>query len=134
MRNDCGGCAACCVVFSIDEGGLHKDAGERCQHMSRSLRRPGCRHYGERPEVCRRYRCGWLVEGGSRAQRPDKLGVVSGESNGRLGFFELRPGVVSREPSVLSAIAAKAHRPLVVYYRDGSVTEVDLPTLDKRGE
>jgi len=48
---DCSGCGTCCVAPDIST--LGKKTGERCRHLSDSLR---CGIYTERPAVCRGYR------------------------------------------------------------------------------
>ena len=69
---DCGACNACCVVPLIDSPELIKLSGSPC----RNSRDAGCAVYDARPDVCRRFFCGWrrmaLVPAG---WRPDESGV-----------------------------------------------------------
>lgn len=59
----------------------------------------GCGIYEERPAVCRRFQCGWLLaENLPEALRPDRCGVLFCTNDNALGegyavyAYELRPG------------------------------------------
>lgn len=70
----CGDCVACCVVYDVD--GV-KAAGEPCPHLRRRRCEPaGCDIYSTRPAPCRAFACLWLLQWGSLAERPDRIGVV----------------------------------------------------------
>lgn len=73
----CGGCHACCILPSLDEGGIQKNGGERCPKLNGIGK---CSIYPGRPKTCREFKCGWLAgklpEGVE--YRPDKLGLMVG--------------------------------------------------------
>lgn len=82
---NCGECEACCWALGVDEIQLANFV--HCEHQ-RSINPEapgpadyGCRAYGERPRLCRRYRCEWLAgmmfHGiPPESLRPDKCGVI----------------------------------------------------------
>ena len=55
----CGTCTLCCKVFPVPD--LAKPAGKWCQHCQPGK---GCRIHETRPEVCRKFFCGWMVSPG----------------------------------------------------------------------
>ena len=67
----CGDCNLCCVVPVIDSPELTKLSGSVCRHS-----KSGCDIYDTRPDICRRFFCGWrrttLIPEG---WRPDQCGV-----------------------------------------------------------
>jgi hypothetical protein len=52
----CGGCVLCCKLLGVPE--IEKLKGDWCPHCKRGV---GCRIYESRPEGCRIFLCGWLV-------------------------------------------------------------------------
>jgi hypothetical protein len=58
IRN-CDGCTLCCKIFRI--AALEKPKGQWCSHCSVGK---GCEIYDTRPEECRAFKCGYLVEPG----------------------------------------------------------------------
>jgi hypothetical protein len=54
----CEGCTTCCKLLSIDE--LKKPAQTWCQHCEIGV---GCKIYSERPDDCRTFYCGWVLDG-----------------------------------------------------------------------
>lgn len=64
----CGDCHACCVVPSIEH--LGKPERVSCAHLCEQ----GCKIYAERGEVCRGFKCLWLLGAMGVGNRPDKLG------------------------------------------------------------
>jgi hypothetical protein len=52
----CGECSLCCKIIAVDV--LQKPAGVWCGHC---LKTSGCSIYGRRPDECRQFNCGWLV-------------------------------------------------------------------------
>jgi hypothetical protein len=68
----CGGCRACCFVFTLPEFG--KRAHEWCRHVTCD----GCGvHDQDRPPVCTVYRCGWLSNRTIPDRfRPDRSGII----------------------------------------------------------
>lgn len=95
----CGECRACCVVLGFeareDESPFRKPAGTPCHHLVRI----GCGIYHDRPPVCRRFECGWLVAPNlPDALRPDRCGVLFCTNDSAVGegyavyAYELRPG------------------------------------------
>lgn len=69
---DCGSCNACCDVPLIDTPKLRKTSNSLCGNWRQS----GCAIYETRPDVCRRFFCGWrrtkLIPDD---WRPDRSGV-----------------------------------------------------------
>jgi len=69
---ECGSCNLCCVVPVIDSPELTKVSGAPCRHSQAA----GCDIYESRPQVCRRFFCGWrrtrLIPDD---WRPDRSGV-----------------------------------------------------------
>ena len=53
----CGGCTLCCKVLAIRE--LGKPSGAWCPHCTPGT---GCKIYDTRPEECRTFSCGWLLD------------------------------------------------------------------------
>jgi hypothetical protein len=53
----CGSCTKCCKVMGIPE--LKKRAWEECSHVAPGR---GCKIYSERPQSCRSFICGWLLD------------------------------------------------------------------------
>lgn len=82
-RESCGTCGACCRSFAIPE--LNKPENVWCVH-AKPGRLPGaCTIYESRPQVCRTFRCLWLMSHLDpektpmpMAIRPDKSHVVFG--------------------------------------------------------
>lgn len=66
----CGSCTGCCTSLGVEEIG--KPDGQPCPH----LKRPGCGIYEKRPEQCRTFYCFWKLGVLSRADSPEKIGVV----------------------------------------------------------
>jgi hypothetical protein len=53
----CGSCTKCCTVMGIPE--LKKRAWDECSHVAAGI---GCKIYSERPNSCRQFICGWLLD------------------------------------------------------------------------
>jgi hypothetical protein len=70
---DCGDCKVCCTTVVIDTPEMQKLPGSACRHCAASP----CDIYETRPELCRKYFCGWrrLADLGDE-WRPDKSGVL----------------------------------------------------------
>jgi hypothetical protein len=70
---ECGTCDACCVVFEIQVPSIAKPAGVPC----RNLTKDGCAIYESRPDMCRKWLCGWrLIAGLPDNWRPDASGIL----------------------------------------------------------
>lgn len=69
----CGQCRACCISLPIEE--LRKVSYTPCPDL-RPLPAKGCGRYETRPEVCRAYRCAWLLGWTPPEDRPDRFGVI----------------------------------------------------------
>jgi len=54
---DCGGCTLCCKVIGVKA--LGKEMGLWCQHCAP---KSGCAIYEARPDDCRNFDCGYLLE------------------------------------------------------------------------
>lgn len=71
-ENKCGSCSGCCVVFAIPQ--LNKARDEPCAYLAEE---GGCSIYhGDRPSVCRKFRCFWHLSGAPERLRPDNLGLL----------------------------------------------------------
>ena len=55
----CGSCSQCCKTLSIDAPELKKPMDAWCRHCAPA--KGGCRVYSERPNVCKAFACGWLI-------------------------------------------------------------------------
>ena len=55
----CGSCSQCCKTLSIDASELKKPMDAWCRHCAPA--KGGCRVYSERPNVCKAFACGWLL-------------------------------------------------------------------------
>jgi hypothetical protein len=72
MARECGTCTLCCKIMGI--GALKKAAGQWCPHC---LPGKGCGIYGERPQECRTFNCGWLEEESFGPEwKPEKSKIV----------------------------------------------------------
>ncbi|HTP83961.1 MAG TPA: hypothetical protein VMQ11_13510 [Alphaproteobacteria bacterium] len=54
-KRDCAGCTLCCRLLAVDS--LAKPALADCIHCTTEV---GCQIYGQRPQDCRDYLCGYL--------------------------------------------------------------------------
>lgn len=82
----CGKCSECCVSLEIEGDGWSprapKPAGRACPDLvplgrARQRAGGGCGVYGERPAVCARFRCLWLmVPDLPDDWRPDRTGLL----------------------------------------------------------
>jgi hypothetical protein len=54
---ECDGCTLCCKVMGI--AALNKPPGLWCSHCAPTS---GCRIYDDRPEECRTFNCGYLLQ------------------------------------------------------------------------
>jgi hypothetical protein len=91
---ECGDCRVCCTLFEIPE--VHKGLNEPCRHQG-AKGEAGCKIYGHRPEVCRKFDCAWKQGLAGDHDRPDRLGVmlytVTLEDGGHgLAIVESTPG------------------------------------------
>ena len=68
----CGTCTLCCKVFPVPD--LAKPAGKWCQHCQPGK---GCRIHETRPQVCRKFFCGWMVSPGLGPEwKPERCKVI----------------------------------------------------------
>lgn len=70
IQRQCGECHACCIAPEVES--LKKPDWERCKHLKES----GCNIYGNHPQDCRHYYCGWMQGLGDDEHRPDRIGVM----------------------------------------------------------
>lgn len=76
----CGKCNLCCVGLRINSEDLKKDAGVPCGHLSKES---GCSIYESRPQVCRGFKCWWLmIDSMPHYFRPDRCGFIIIPENG----------------------------------------------------
>ena len=70
---ECGSCDACCVVFEIQVPEIAKPPGVPCRNLTKA----GCAIYESRPDMCRKWLCGWrLISGLPENWRPDLSGIL----------------------------------------------------------
>jgi uncharacterized protein len=68
----CGSCTECCKIVAVDE--LQKPGGVYCSHCTLG---GGCKIYPDRPQSCRTFMCGWLVNARLGPElKPDRCHVV----------------------------------------------------------
>ncbi len=99
---ECGACNACCVVPLIESPQFSKPSGAACRHSN-----GGCGIYESRPDVCRRFFCGWrrsaLIPDG---WRPDISGVfVTMEAAGLNLMLVGNPLKTVRQPWFVDFVA-----------------------------
>ena len=70
IQRQCGECNACCIAPEVES--LGKPDWERCKHLVGG----GCDIYGNHPDDCKQYLCGWRQGLGEDEHRPDKIGVM----------------------------------------------------------
>jgi hypothetical protein len=71
---ECNDCNVCCVDLAINEPGLRKLPGIRCQNALPDNR---CAIYQTRPDTCRGFFCGWrMLKWVKPGLRPDTSGVL----------------------------------------------------------
>lgn len=68
---ECGGCTLCCKVSRVVDSAFNKPPNTWCRFCAVG---EGCRIYGERPKVCRDFRCRWLDSDMPDEARPDRVG------------------------------------------------------------
>ena len=73
LNLDCGACTACCRELIIDMPGLTKHAGALCTNC---ISAKGCAIYGDRPQGCRDFLCGWRQLPLSEEWRPDRCEII----------------------------------------------------------
>jgi len=85
----CGGCTLCCKVLGVPA--LEKPRGTWCSHCERGT---GCRIYETRPDACRTFLCGWLVNPRFGAEwKPERSKIVITVARGGNGLdFQCDPG------------------------------------------
>ena len=96
----CGGCTLCCKVLAIAE--LAKPSGTWCPHCTPGT---GCRIHDRRPEECRAFSCGWLLDTAfPESWRPDHSKLVffpdGGTRNVLLHVDPGTPDAWRREPYI----------------------------------
>lgn len=68
---ECGACTLCCIIPGIDKPELQKLPKAVCRYLDQ-----GCTIYETRPDVCRKYYCGWRkLDMVPQDWRPDLSGV-----------------------------------------------------------
>ena len=71
-KRTCGTCSMCCKILNIEP--LNKPAGIWCKDCNPGK---GCRIYDSRPQVCREFGCGWIIDADvPEWMAPNKSGVV----------------------------------------------------------
>lgn len=95
---DCGTCTLCCKVLGVTD--LNKPRDQWCPHCEVGR---GCRIYETRPEGCRQFFCGFLVDPRlSEAWRSSDSKIVllvEGEGKRIIAYVDAdRPGAWRREP------------------------------------
>jgi hypothetical protein len=59
IGRSCGSCSLCCKLLGVNDPPVFKPAGKWCPHCRPG--RGGCAIYDRRPNSCRDWTCGWLV-------------------------------------------------------------------------
>jgi hypothetical protein len=95
---DCDGCTLCCKVIGVKA--LEKPMGVWCQHCAP---KGGCAIYAERPDECRNFDCGYLLEPslGPEWKPSESKIVLLTENEGRRIVAHIdtqRPDAWKREP------------------------------------
>jgi hypothetical protein len=118
----CGSCRVCCRLPELPE--LAKPLDTWCRHVNPDPEsEKGCRVFGmaERPQVCAKFKCGWLIGLGEEGDRPDVIGVlmqptVRGEKEHVLAFVEDRAGALAsaRAQALMGAWGVHTNGPVVV--------------------
>jgi hypothetical protein len=68
----CGTCTLCCKVLGVQA--LDKPRGTWCTHCEKGV---GCRVYETRPDACRTFLCGWLINPRFGAEwKPERSKIV----------------------------------------------------------
>lgn len=70
-KRECGTCRLCCKLLAIPT--ISKPAGYDCPHWTKKTR---CSIYDTRPVECRRFACGWLVDGLPMELSPHRTRIV----------------------------------------------------------
>lgn len=73
---ECGSCRACCFRLAVPS--IQKERKAPCPNVN-AYPDKGCGNYELRPEECRAYACGWLVDFEGEmpnAMRPDQSGIM----------------------------------------------------------
>jgi hypothetical protein len=135
----CGECSLCCKVIAVDV--LQKPAGAWCGHC---LKTSGCAIYERRPDECRQFNCGWLVNpefGDEWYPRRSKMVLTFDRRANRVGVHvdAGSPSAWRREPFFTqlkqwARDGVEARRQVVVYVNDNVTVilpdkEVDLGVL-----
>lgn len=68
----CGSCSMCCKLYDIPEA--QSVAGKWCRHCAPGK---GCAIHETRPEVCRKFFCGWMVSAGLGPEwKPERAKLI----------------------------------------------------------
>src|SRR5215469_7273582 len=85
----CGSCTLCCKLLGVKE--LSKPDGIWCEFCKKG---EGCTIYVNRPESCREFKCGYLINALPEEFRPDRVKmVITGTSK------EIEAHIVHVDPS-----------------------------------
>lgn len=109
----CGACTACCTALLITE--LNLENGVPCLHQRRGTKaasKGGCTIYATRPSECVGYRCQWLDGLFERKDRPDRLGMIVDEGDGRIDYLEATLNAVPIQNAYEKRLSS--NRPVVV--------------------
>ena len=127
----CGSCTKCCKVMGIAE--IKKRAWEECSHVVAGI---GCNIYSERPNSCRQFICGWLLDPNMGPDlKPENCHVVFYQRGGNhiVGTCDADYPDAWRKPNVIAFLhrLAKANAPhrkviLMEKGRTWFITENDI--------
>jgi hypothetical protein len=68
----CGSCSMCCKLYDLPE--VQSPAGKWCRHCAPGK---GCTIHETRPEVCRKFFCGWMVSPGLGPEwKPERAKLI----------------------------------------------------------
>ncbi len=133
-RRSCDGCTLCCKIFGIPE--LEKPRHQWCGHCAIGA---GCKIYEQRPQSCRDFVCGWLVDASVPEHwKPSKSRMVlTSEDDGRRTVINVDTGRLDawrKAPYYAEikqmAVAAARTRGQVIVWQGGNAIAI-LPDREK---
>jgi len=93
MKNLCGKCDVCCVIYRIDKSELFWRNTDKHKHeVCDKLVNNRCVVYKKRPKTCKQYECLWIqlskkINKFPLKWRPDNLGLMANTSYNKEGTF-----------------------------------------------
>lgn len=132
----CGECTACCQGWLKAQIYEHEmKPGQPCPHATDK----GCGIYETRPELCRNFRCGWLIDSQHFPDwmRPDNSKVIvrfsAAEGVKYFNAFPVGATVPKRAENFLTKLSGDSSIPLVISRREKNEDGSFQPTLGVTG-